>query len=138
MKATEHFKSVIKAYLDLRAGYDELFAVSYANPNKSLDDCVTYILNEVQKSGCAGFADEEVYSMAVHYYDEDSIEVGKPIECKVVINHTVELTEEEKAKARQDAIQRVQNEAYAKMKQSSKPSPKKIVSAPTIPSLFDF
>ena len=76
--------------------------------------------------------------MALHYYDEDSIEVGKPIECKVVINHTVELTEEEKAQARQDAIQRVQNEAYAKMKQNSKPSSKKIVSAPTIPSLFDF
>ena len=138
MKATEHFKSVIKAYLDLRAGYDELFAVSYANPNKSLDDCVTYILNEVQKSGCAGFADEEIYSMAVHYYDEDSIEVGKPINGKVIVNHHVELTEEEKAQARQDAIQRVQNEAYAKMKQSSKPAPKKTVSAPTIPSLFDF
>lgn len=138
MKATEHFKSVIKAYLDLRAGYDELFAVSYANPNKSLDDCVTYILNEVQKSGCNGFADDEIYSMAVHYYDEDSIEVGKPINGKVIVNHHVELTEEEKAQARQDAIQRVQNEAYAKMKQSSKPSPKKTVSAPTIPSLFDF
>ena len=138
MKSTEHFKSVIKAYLDLRAGYDELFAVSYANPNKSLDNCVTYILNEVQKSGCAGFADEEIYSMALHYYDETDLEIGKSIECKVVINHTVELTEEEKAQARQDAIQRVQNEAYAKMKQSSKPAPKKTVSAPTIPSLFDF
>lgn len=138
MKSTEHFKSVIKAYLDLRAGYDELFAVSYANPNKSLDNCVTYILNEVQKSGCAGFADEEIYSMALHYYDETDLEIGKSIECKVVINHTVELTEEEKAQARQDAIQRVQNEAYAKMKQSSKPAPKKNVSAPTIPSLFDF
>lgn len=138
MKATEHFKQVIKSYLWQRAGQDPLFAPNLAKPNKSIDDCVTYILNEVQKSGCAGFADEEIYSMALHYYDEDSIEVGKPIECKVVINHTVELTEEEKAQARQDAIQRVQNEAYAKMKQSSKPSPKKIVSAPTTPSLFDF
>ena len=137
MKATEHFKSVIKAYLDLRAGYDELFAVSYANPNKSLDDCVTYILNEVQKSGCAGFADEEIYSMALHYYDEDSIEVGKPINGKVIVNHHVELTEEEKAQARQDAIQRVQNEAYAKMKQSAKPTAKKVEQT-TTPSLFDF
>lgn len=137
MKATEHFKSVVKAYLDLRAGYDELFAVSYANPNKSIDDCVTYILNEVQKSGCNGFADDEIYSMALHYYDEDSIEVGKPINGKVIVNHHVELTEEEKAQARQDAIQRVQNEAYAKMKQSAKPTAKKVEQT-TTPSLFDF
>lgn len=52
-------------------------------------------------SGCSGFSDDEIYSMAVHYYDEDNIEVGKPNSCKVVVNHTIELTEEEKAEARQ-------------------------------------
>ena len=29
------------------------------------------------RSGCKGFADEEIYSMAVHYYDEDDIEEDK-------------------------------------------------------------
>lgn len=137
MKGTEQFKQVIKSYLWQRAGQDPLFAPNLAKPNKSIDDCVTYILNEVQKSGCSGFADDEIYGMAVHYFDEDSIEVGKPINGNVVVNHHVELTEKEKAQARQDAIKRVQNEAYAKMKQSIKPTAKK-VEPTTTPSLFDF
>lgn len=137
MKGTEQFKQVIKSYLWQRAGQDPLFAPNLAKPNKSIDDCITYILNEVQKSGCNGFADDEIYGMAVHYFDEDSIEVGKPINGKVVVNHHVELTEEEKAQARQDAIKRVQNEAYAKMKQSIKPTAKKGEQT-TTPSLFDF
>lgn len=136
MKGTEQFKKVIKSYLWQRAGQDPLFAPNLAKPNKSIDDCVTYILNEVQKSGCNGFSDDEIFGMAIHYYDEDHIEIGAPINGKVVVNHHVELTEAEKAQARQDAITRVQNEAYSKMKQSAKPASKK--AEPTIPSLFDF
>lgn len=68
MKATDHFKQVIKSYLWQRAGQDHLFAPNLAKSNKSVDDCLTYILNEVQKSGCSGFADDEIFSMAVHYY----------------------------------------------------------------------
>ena len=97
MKATEHFKQTIKAYLDERAQNDELFAVSYAKENKNMDDCVTFILNQVKRSKCMGLTDEEVYSLAVHFFDEDDIEIGNPIACNVIVNHTVELTEEEKA-----------------------------------------
>ena len=54
--------------------------------------------------------DDEVWSLAIHYYDEDNIDVGKPISCGVVVNHKVELTEEEKAQARKDATAKaVQN-----------------------------
>lgn len=56
----------------------------------------SYILNTVQKSGYKGFADDEIYSMAVHYYEEENIEVGKLVNCQVVVNHQVELTPEEK------------------------------------------
>ena len=52
---------------------------------------------------CDGFEDDEIFGMATHYYDEEEIEVGKPINCQVVVNHTVELTEEEKEQARQIA-----------------------------------
>ncbi len=58
--------------------------------------------------------------MAVHYYDEDNIDIRSPMNCHAVVNHVVELTEEEKQEARQDAIQRLQNEAYTKMKQPKK------------------
>lgn len=74
----------------------------------------------MKQSGCNGFADDEIYSMAVHYYDEDNIEIGKPIGCNVLVNHTVELTAEEKEQARQNAIKRAENEAYARMTQSRK------------------
>ena len=58
--------------------------------------------------------------MAVHYYDEDDLEVGKEINARVVVNHFVELTEEEKEQARKDAIQKLQDEAYNRMKQPVK------------------
>ena len=69
MKASNHFKNTIKTYLEQRAETDVLFSFQYSKPEKNIDDCVTYILNEVKKSGCNGFADDEIYSMAVHYYD---------------------------------------------------------------------
>ena len=73
MKSTEHFKNAIKAYLEQQAEDDELFAVSFNNPQKTIDQCITYILNTVKKSGCNGFTDDEVYSMALHFYQEKDI-----------------------------------------------------------------
>ena len=103
-----------------------------------MEDCVTYILNQVQKSGSYGFTDAEVYGMAIHYYEEKEIEVGNPINCKVVVNHTVELTEEEKEETRQEAMAKLRDEQVAKMR---KPTVKKATeNKPQIeqPSLFDF
>lgn len=139
MKATEHFKQTIKAYLDERAKNDELFAVSYAKENKNLDDCVNFILNQVKRSKCMGLTDEEVYSLAVHFFDEDDIEIGNSIACNVIVNHTVELTEEEKAQARQDALKEYQAEQLRKMqKRTNKPKTPKAQPEITTPSLFDF
>lgn len=140
MKVSAPFKNAIQSYLEQRAEYDELFARSYRNPLKNIEDCITYILNYVQKSGCNGFDDDEIFGQAVHYYDEADIEIGKPIDCKVVVNHHVELTEEEKAQARRDAIKRAEDEAYAKLKQQREKATAKrttTVGQPQ-PSLFDF
>ena len=68
MKGTEHFKEIIKAYLDNRAKEDELFRAKYEITTRTIEDVATYILNEVKNSGCCGFSDEEVFSMAVHVY----------------------------------------------------------------------
>ncbi len=139
MKATEHFRQTIKAYLDERAQNDELFAVSYAKENKNMDDCVTFILNQVKRSKCMGLTDEEVYSLAVHFFDEDDVEIGNSIACNVIVNHTVELTEEEKAKARQEALKEYQAEQLRKMqKRTNKPKTPKAQPEITTPSLFDF
>lgn len=74
-----------------------------------------------------------------HYYDEDDIEVGKAVSCQVAVNHVVELTEEEKAEARQEAIKQYQREELAKL-QSRNARVKKTENATTQvqPSLFDF
>lgn len=70
MKTTNHFKNTIQTYLEQRAQTDALFEWTYTSKeNKNIDDCCTYILNEVHKSGCNGFADDEIFSMAVHYWD---------------------------------------------------------------------
>ena len=110
-QGTDYFKLTIQNYLDARAREDELFA-----PRN-------------------GFADEEIYSMALHYYDEEDIDIGKPVSCKVVVNHTVELTEEEKAEARRNAIRKAESEAYAKLAKA-KSKPKKIEDNKLMPSLF--
>ena len=117
-KATDYFKQTIQSYLQRRAQEDELFALRYANPKKNIDDCITFIHKYVKQSGCNGFADDEIYSLAMHYYDEDDIDIGKPLtNCKVVVNHTIVLTEEEKAEAHAKAMQRATDEAYRKITQ---------------------
>lgn len=120
MKGTEQFKATIQDYLEYRAETDDLFAPRYADPNKNIDDCITYILNEVQRSGMNGFADDEIYSMAVHYYDEPDIEVGKPTDCRVVVNHMVELTEDEKREARRKAVEQYQQNELQKLQNRHK------------------
>lgn len=136
MKGTDNFKRTIQDYLEVRVKTDELFAKSYAKPNKSIDECITYILNEVQRSGCNGFEDEEIFGIAVHYYDEDNIDAGKKINCTVVVNHIVELTEEEKKELKDKARNDFYNEQLAKHRDSMKPK-KRVEKKVVEPSLFD-
>lgn len=90
MQVTDMFINAISAHLNSIAEKDSLFAVTLKKENKNIKDCCTYILNEVKKSGRNGFADEEIFNMAVHYYDEDDLKPGAPVNCKVVVNHQVE------------------------------------------------
>jgi hypothetical protein len=89
MKSTDNFKTIIADKLQQMGKEDSLFAVKLKNIKKNIDDCITYILNTVKKSGCCGFTDDEVFGMAAHYYDEENIEVGKPVDCNVVVNHSI-------------------------------------------------
>jgi len=125
-------------YLEQRAAEDELFAKNYRNPAKNMDDCVTYILNYVQKSGCNGFSDGEIYGQAVHYYDENEIEVGNPLQCHVAVNHVVELTAEEKAEARQNALRQYQNEELRRLQSRNKPTTTVKKETNVQPTLFEF
>ncbi|WP_456867620.1 PcfK-like family protein [Galbibacter sp. BG1] len=126
MKGTNQFKEVIKSHLKVVAQKDDNFSKKLKNPNKNLDDCISYILNQVQKSGCVGFADDEIYGMAMHYYDEENVKVEDMKDCKVIVNHKAELTEEEIQQAKEEARKKVVNEQRQKMKEKKKPQPKKV------------
>ena len=132
-KGTETFKKTIQQYLEKRAEEDSLFAETLKKENKSIDECVNYILSEVQKSGCNGFADEEIFGMAMHYYDEDDVKPGSAKLMKVVVNHHVELTEEEKAiakeKAMELAVEDAKDEAIKKLVENIELSADEIESA---------
>lgn len=137
MNGSDLFTEVIKSYLDDRAKEDALFAESYAKEGKSIDECIAYILNQVKASGRNGFADEEIFSMAVHYYDEENIDVGKTVNCQIVVNHKVELTDEEKAQARKDAVRAYQEAEMRKMRERGhKPKAQKETEAIQQLSLF--
>ena len=142
MKATDTFKKTIEAHLALLAEKDELFAQTFKKENKNIDDCINYIFQTVKKSGCNGFADEEIFNMAVHYYDEDDIKPGKAIKATVVVNHTVEITEEEKQEAKQKALDKITSDEAERLKKKSeklekKPEAKKDTPIVERATLFD-
>jgi hypothetical protein len=103
MKGSDGFKTTINNHLQSLAEKDPLFAETLKKPKKNIDDCVTYIMNTVKASGKNGFSDDEVYGMAVHYYDEDDLKPGAKVSGTVVVNHKVELTPEELAEAENSA-----------------------------------
>lgn len=86
---TDPFKEAILNHLQELTNKDELFAKTFSKTYKNIDDCATYILNEVKKSQRCGFADEEIFNMAIHYYDEETVEIGKPLTAKVVVNRSI-------------------------------------------------
>lgn len=94
MNGTENFKSVIQNYLNQVATKDSLFAKNLSKENKNIDECINYILSEVQKSKCNAFADDEIFNMAIHYYDEDDIKNIKPIKASGFIAHSSQVVEQ--------------------------------------------
>lgn len=131
MQGTDEFKKTIESYLEDRAKIDDLFAKSYAKDEKNIDDCIKYIINAVQKIGRQGFTDGEVFSMAVHYYDESDIKAGDiPANVSIVVNHVPKITEEDKILAKKQAMQELIGEQKTKMtsrKKATKTEESKIV-----------
>ena len=107
--------------------------------NRPIEDIVAYILSEVYKSGVYGWTDDEVFSLAVHAAEEVELKIPDMKHCQVVVNHHIELTEEEKAEQRALALKRFQEEELAKVRaRNAKPKAvKPQTQSTTIPSLFD-
>lgn len=138
MKGSESFKQTIQEYLQVRANTDEQFAKSFAKENKNIDECVNFILNTVKESGCNGFDVEEIYGIAVHYYDEDEFHPKylKEIKGNVVVNHAPVLTEEDKAELEKKAKDDYYQECLKKQKESLQPKKKVVKQVEQELSLF--
>lgn len=124
-KSTELFAIAVKAMLDKRAAEDELFAEAYAKEGKSIEDCCTFIIGEVQKMGVNAMSSEDVLSLAIHYYDEKGLAVGAPISCKVVVPETPEIEEARKAELREQAERDFYDSCFKDMKKTSAKAPKR-------------
>jgi hypothetical protein len=134
MSKQNPLKEAIQSYLDERAKTDELFAIAYKKKNKSIDECCTYIMGEAKKRGNAVcMSDEEVFGLAVHYYDEDNIKVNKlPSNVRASASTTtpakpVKLTEEDEKKAREEAIKRLTEEQHALLKKRPTRAKKEVI-----------
>lgn len=81
-KSADSWLKVIADYLltrdDIKGSLDK--------ENKSLEECGNYILQEARKKGShVAMTDEEVFGLAVHYYDEDDITVKSTSKADVKI-----------------------------------------------------
>ena len=112
VKKLDTFQQTIKDYLDNYSNTDDVFRTRYDGSNEKIVECCNYIINCVKESKRQGFADAEIYKMARDYYVDDI----DPEKCKdsgrgtVVVNHAIELTEQEKEKARIEAIKKLEEE----------------------------
>ena len=120
MKSTNAFKDTILKHLKYVAFQDPLFKATLEKPHKNIDDCVSYILNTVKQSKCNGFEDSEIFSMAIHYYDEDDIKKPSEINAQVVVNHQIKLSIKEIKELKEQARKKVINDEISKMR--SKPT----------------
>lgn len=124
------FEKQIAEYLSKRAEDDVNLAKKLSNPKKTIEDCANYIIKRVKDmsegKNCVGMTDEEVFGLAVHYYDEDDIKKEEKIPCFIVGNGTkITLSDDEMAAARQEAL----NDYKCKVQQEMN---KKITPAPTL------
>ena len=120
-KQNKHFEIAIKKYLDDRAATDALFKPFYEKEGKSIAECCKYIINTVQEMKVEALPDDVVYNMAVHYYQEDKIDVGKDAaKCKIVVAGIQEFTQEEKDKIRAEAKEKLFAEAKEQIRNGGK------------------
>ena len=121
------------------------FALKMANPNKSMEDAINFLCNEVKKSGLCVLTDEAVEAILVHYWDEEDIEEVGNIGCNIAVSKP-ELSEEDKAELKEQAMEQYREEQLREIRRQSAPKAQpKQTSAPKAgeeinvqPSLFDF
>ena len=120
------------------------FAIKMANPSKSMEGAVNYLCSQIQKSGMCCVDDTTVMNILVHYFDENEIEDCGKVNCNIVVSKP-ELSDEDKAELKQQAMEQFKQEQLRELRSQSKPkaqsrqttAPKAGAEIDTIPNLFD-
>lgn len=136
----EAFKKHIEAYINGQVEADPMFADIFNKSERTIEDCISYLLNWVKASGSQIVAKEEIYGQVIHFYTEN-LDPGTAINAHVVCATRVQLTEEDKREAYQEAIRQYQKGELAKLQSNANKPKAKPKTAPAQPqatlSLFD-
>lgn len=140
-------RQAIDLYLKAKAFGDADFKKKFENPNKNLDECVTYITytmykrvkEQAEKKSSVGVAipsDDEVFALAEQYYTDEDLKVdGTELQSiKIVSAAATSFTDEEKQKMRQEAITKYQNDVIAEQRKKDEARKAK-AKKPTTPVL---
>ena len=145
LKSNNAAIAAMQKMLQERCIAEPAFAIKMANPNKSFEGAVNYLCLQIQKSGMCCVDDNTVLNLLSHYFDETDIEEVGNVNCNIVVSKP-ELTEEDKAELRQQAMEQYKQEQLRELRRQSQPKAqsKPTATAPKAgeeinvqPSLFD-
>ena len=147
MKSNNAAIEAMQQMLQERSIAEPALAIKLANPKKSHERASDYLCHGIQKSGMCVVDEQTVLSILLHFYDEDSIEDGgTPINCNIVVSKP-ELSDEDKAELKEQAMEQYKEEQLREIRRQSAPKaqPKPTATAPKAgaeinvqPNLFDF
>ena len=146
MKSNNAAIAAMQQMLQERCIAEPTFAIKMAQPNKSMEGAVNYLCSQIQKSGLCCVDDATVMNILVHYFDENEIEEGGKVNCNIVVSKP-ELTEEDKAELKEQAMEQYKEEQLREIRRQSAPkaqhkptatAPKAGAEINVQPNLFDF
>lgn len=129
-KSSNAVMEVVRNYMEERCASDPILAIKYANPAKSLEKALNFVASEVQKSGLTIMDSDSVFGLILHYYDENLADVPN-VNCKIAV--AKELTDTERAEAKEQAMEQYKVEQLRELRRQSQPkatAPKHTVTAP--------
>lgn len=113
-------------YLKKRADTDPSVKNNLQKENKSLKECWDYVLGEVAKTmyrngnfGCSAGDDEDLYALAVHYYDEDDIKI-EPLPTNMRVEAKMDEEKKEKQAAENEPKEVPKKEKVKRISKSKK------------------
>ena len=146
LKSNNAAIAAMQQMLQERCIAEPAFAIKMAQPNKSMEGAVNHLCRTIQKSGLCVVDDKTVENILVDYFDEPNIEDGgTPINCNIVVSRP-ELSDEDKAELKEQAMEQYKQEQLREIRRQSAPKaqPKATATAPkvgaeidSIPNLFD-